>query len=94
MKYTINHISTGEDEVIVNYLRMTSEVERIVNFIKGEQTKLIGWKDKEQKLIDSPLSYITYSYCHMLVLSKKITIYYIINTGIISIFQFLSVTST
>ena len=52
MKYTINHISTGEDEVIVNYLRMTPEVERIVNFIKGEQTKLIGWKDKEQKLIE------------------------------------------
>lgn len=52
MKYTINHISTGEDEVIVNYLRMTPEVERIVNFIKCEQTKLIGWKDKEQKLID------------------------------------------
>ncbi|MBQ8318357.1 MAG: LytTR family transcriptional regulator DNA-binding domain-containing protein [Lachnospiraceae bacterium] len=52
MKYTINNISTGEDEVIVNYLRMTPEIERIVNFIKGEQTKLIGWKDKEQKLID------------------------------------------
>ena len=52
MKYTINNISTGEDEVIVNYLRMTPEVERIVNFIKGEQTKLIGWRDKEQKLID------------------------------------------
>ena len=52
MKYTINNISTGEDDVIVNYLRMTPEVERIVNFIKGEQTKLIGWKDKEQKLID------------------------------------------
>ncbi len=52
MKYTINNISTGEDEVIVNYLRMTPEVERIVNFIKGEQTMLIGWKDKEQKLID------------------------------------------
>ena len=52
MKYTINNISTGEDEVIVNYLRMTPEIERIVNFIKGEQTKLIGWKDKEQKIID------------------------------------------
>ncbi|MBR3598270.1 MAG: LytTR family transcriptional regulator DNA-binding domain-containing protein [Lachnospiraceae bacterium] len=52
MKYTINHISMVEDEVIVNYLRMTPEVERIVNFIKGEQIKLIGWKDKEQKLIE------------------------------------------
>ncbi len=52
MKYTINHISTGEDEVIVNYLDMTPEIERIINYIKGEQTKLVGWKDKEQKVVD------------------------------------------
>lgn len=52
MKYTINKISAGEDEVIVNYLHMSPEIERIVNFIKGEQTKLIGWKDKVQKVID------------------------------------------
>ena len=52
MKYTINHIFTGEDEVIVNYLEMTSQVERIINFIEGENKKLIGWKDKEQKVID------------------------------------------
>ena len=52
MKYTINKISAGEDEVIVNYLHMSPEIERIVSFIKGEQTKLIGWKDKAQKVID------------------------------------------
>ncbi len=52
MKYTINHIFTGEDEVIVNYLEMTSQVERIINFIEGENKKLIGWTDKEQKVID------------------------------------------
>lgn len=52
MKYTMNHISTGEDEVIVNYLVMTPEIERIVNFIKGEQTRLIGWQEKQQKVID------------------------------------------
>ena len=52
MKYTINHISTGENEVIVNCIDMNQEVERVINFIKGEQTKLIGWKDKEQKVID------------------------------------------
>ncbi len=52
MKYTMNHISTGENEVIVNYLSMTPEVERIVNFIKGEQIKIVGWKDKKQKVID------------------------------------------
>ena len=52
MKYTINHISTGEDEVIGNFIAMTPEIERIVNFIKGEQTKLVGRKDKEQKVMD------------------------------------------
>ncbi len=52
MKYTINHISSGENEVIVNYLVMTPEIERIVDFIKGGQTRLAGWKDKEQKLVD------------------------------------------
>ena len=52
MKYTMNHISTGEDEVIVNYLVKTPEIERIVNFIKGEQTRLIGWQEKQQKVID------------------------------------------
>ena len=52
MKYTINHISTGEDEVIVNFIAVTPEIERIVNFIKGEQTKLVGRKDKEQKVMD------------------------------------------
>ena len=52
MKYTINHISTGEDQVIVNFIAMTPAIERIVNFIKGEQTKLVGRKDKEQKVMD------------------------------------------
>ncbi len=52
MRYTINQISQGEDEVIINYLHMTPEIERIVNFINGQQTRLVGWRDKEQKVID------------------------------------------
>ena len=81
MKYTMNHISTGEDEVIVNYLAMTPEVERIVNFIKGEQTKLVGWKDKEQKVIDiKTILYIetvdglTFAYTHYDVLKLEYTL--------------------
>lgn len=59
MKYVINQISNGENEVIVNYLDMTSEIERIINFIKREQTKLIGLKDKVQKVIEiSEILYI------------------------------------
>ncbi|WP_455717379.1 LytTR family DNA-binding domain-containing protein [Anaerosporobacter sp.] len=53
MKYTINQITEGEDEVIINYLDMTPEVERIVKFLKGEQTKLIGLSDKTITVIDS-----------------------------------------
>lgn len=53
MKYTINHITEGEDEVVLNYLDMTSEVERIIKFIKGEQTKLMGWRDKTISVIES-----------------------------------------
>ncbi|MBQ3544016.1 MAG: LytTR family transcriptional regulator DNA-binding domain-containing protein [Lachnospiraceae bacterium] len=59
MKYVINQISNGENEVIVNYIDMTSEIERIINFIKSEQTKLIGLKDKVQKVIEiSEILYI------------------------------------
>ncbi len=81
MKYTINHISTGEDEVIVNYLAMSPEIERIVNFIKGEQTKLVGWKNKEQKVLDiKSILYIetvdgnTYAYSETDVLKVDYTL--------------------
>lgn len=81
MKYTINHISTGEDEVIVNYLAMSPEIERIVNFIKGEQTKLVGWKDKKQKVLDiKSILYIetvdgnTYAYSETDVLKLDYTL--------------------
>lgn len=53
MKYTINHIAEGEDEVIVNYLDMTPEIERIVKFLKGQQTKLMGWNEKTLMVIES-----------------------------------------
>lgn len=81
MKYTINHISTGEDEVIVNYLAMSSEIERIVNFIKGEKIRLVGWKDKEQKVLEiKSILYIetvdgnTYAYTEADVLKVDYTL--------------------
>lgn len=52
MKFTMNRITRGEDEVILNYLEMNAEVERIANFLRGEQTKLIGWIDKVQTVIE------------------------------------------
>ncbi len=51
MKYTINHISSGEDELILNYLERNEEVERILAFMRQEDAKLLGWKEKEQVVI-------------------------------------------
>ncbi len=52
MKYTIRQIKEGEDEVILQYLDMTPEVQRIWNLINGEQVKLVGWKEKTLTLIE------------------------------------------
>ena len=58
MKYTIQQITKGEEEVILRYQTMTPEVERIYCFLNGAQQKLTGWKDKTQKVIE--LSKILY----------------------------------
>ncbi len=51
MKYTINHISGGEDELVLNYMEINEEVERIMAFMRQEGTKLLGWREKEQVVI-------------------------------------------
>ena len=52
MKYTIRQISEGEDEVIIKYRNMTPEVEQIINFLNGVQTKLVGWKEKTLTVLE------------------------------------------
>lgn len=52
MKYTIEQISQGEDELILRYQRLNWEVEQILNFMKLPQRKLIGLKGDVQKIID------------------------------------------
>ncbi len=44
MKYTIEQISNGEDELILRYQSLTKEVERILSFMNTSQRKLIGLK--------------------------------------------------
>lgn len=51
MKYTINQISEGEDEVILNYLERNEEVDRIISFLRNDCKRLIGWQDKTQVVI-------------------------------------------
>lgn len=51
MKYTINHMSSGDEELILNYIEENEEVSRVLNFMRRESRKLIGYKDKEQVII-------------------------------------------
>lgn len=51
MKYTINHISFGEDELILNYVETNEEVDRILAFMRQEGRRLLGFRDKEQVVI-------------------------------------------
>lgn len=52
MKYTIRQITEGEDEIIIQYRRMTPDIEHILNVINGTNKKLSGWKEKTLTLID------------------------------------------
>ena len=51
MKYTINQITQGENELILNYQEVTEEVERILAFMGRENRRILGWKENEQVVI-------------------------------------------
>jgi DNA-binding LytR/AlgR family response regulator len=51
MKYTINQITQGEDELILNYRELNEEVEQVLAFMGRENRRLLGWKDNEQVVI-------------------------------------------
>lgn len=51
MRYTINQIDHGEDELILNYREINEEVEQILAFMGRDNRRLLGWKDKEQVVI-------------------------------------------
>lgn len=52
MKYTIQQIAEGEDEVILKYRCMTPGVQRIFDFLNGEQRKLVGLREGEQVVLE------------------------------------------
>ena len=42
MKYTIQQIPSGEDELILRYQRLNDEVQAVLEFMNSPQKKLIG----------------------------------------------------
>lgn len=51
MKFTINQILQGEDEVILNYKEMNDEISKVISFFQNDNRKIIGLKDKTQVVI-------------------------------------------
>ena len=47
MRYTINRIKSGEDELILNYQQTNAEVEAVFAFMENQQKKLVGRADGE-----------------------------------------------
>lgn len=47
MKYVINQIQEGEDELILNYIHLNPDVERAIAFMEGNQKRLNGKCDGE-----------------------------------------------
>lgn len=52
MKYTIEQIKQGDDELILRYQNLNQEVEHIINFMSFSEKKFVGTKDGLQMVID------------------------------------------
>ena len=52
MKYTVEQINQGEDELILRYQSLTQEVEQVLSFMNSSRQKLIGTKGDIQVVID------------------------------------------
>lgn len=58
MKYTLEQIARGEDEIIIRYKSMTPEVEKIIGFLQDKQKFLYGNLENEKVIVK--LSQILY----------------------------------
>ncbi|MBQ7765215.1 MAG: LytTR family transcriptional regulator DNA-binding domain-containing protein [Lachnospiraceae bacterium] len=52
MKYTIEQIKQGDDELILRYQNLNQEVEHIMNFMSFAEKKLVGSKDGSHIVVD------------------------------------------
>lgn len=53
MRYTINQINEGDDELILNYQQLNTEVEAVLVFMEKHQKKLMG-KSNGETVLFSP----------------------------------------
>ena len=59
MKYTIEKLNSGENEVMVRYSTLTPEVNQIICILKNENRKLLGISNDEKVVVDiSEILYI------------------------------------
>lgn len=58
MKITLNKLESGENEVIINYIEMNSEVEDIIRTASGEDEKIPCSRDDSRFMI--PVRHILY----------------------------------
>ena len=52
MKYIIEQIEQGDDELILRYQKLNQEVECIMNFMSFPEKKLVGFKEGTQIVVD------------------------------------------
>lgn len=52
MKYTIEHISQGENEVILRCHSPSAEMEQLIRFLESQNRKLLGSKDGVRTILE------------------------------------------
>lgn len=52
MKYTINKLTSGEEELILNYVKESPEIEKIISFMQNKHKKICGKNDGETVIVD------------------------------------------
>ncbi|MDE5893209.1 MAG: hypothetical protein K2H45_09830, partial [Acetatifactor sp.] len=53
MKYTIEHISQGENEVILRCHSPSAEMDQLIRFLESQNRRLIGNKDGIRIIVES-----------------------------------------
>ena len=51
MKYTINRLEQGEEELILNYVSLSEDVERVLAFMKERDKRLLGFWENQQVVL-------------------------------------------